>query len=213
MMIVKINGHAITTQFHAIDALHLTPHKGIDVAMTTGEPVHSIGDGVVTATTDEGSQSFGKAVHVHMNDGHDAIYAHLSAFNVQPGQTVHQGDVIGFAGSTGHSTGPHLHLQVMNHGTAIDPVSYVAAATTTSHPWWDVADNVKDAIKHAVAGLFHDMMVAVADALGVILPTLCCVGIVWWMVPFFPKSDWGPKLVGTCGLLYMFYVLIRGAYS
>jgi hypothetical protein len=213
-MIVKINGYPITTQFHQIDSLHPIPHQGIDLAMPMGTPIHSVGDGVITSISDEGATSFGKSVHVHMTDGHDATYGHLSGFNVHTGQMVHGGDVVGYAGSTGFSTGSHLHLQMMSHGTPIDPISYVASVTqVASHPWYDVPDKIAEAIRHGLMTLAHHTVIGLFHSLDVVLPTLCCIGIIWWMIPFFPKADVAPKLVGTSALVYMFYVLIRGAYA
>jgi hypothetical protein len=207
-LIVRLNGYPITTHFAQVDQVHRHPHQGIDIAMPMGTPISAVGDGVVTSLTDEGSRSFGKAVHVHMTDGNDAIYAHLSRFNVESGQTVHQGDVIGYVGSTGHSTGPHLHLQVMHRGAPVNPISYFHS-TTQPIPWWDVPGHIKQGF-HLI---LHDMWVSFCNSLNVVLPTLCCIGVLWWMVPFAPKSDKAPKLIGTSALVYMFYVLIRGAYQ
>lgn len=212
-MVIKLNGYPITTQFHQVDALHLHPHQGIDLAMPMHTPIPSVGDGVVTSITNEGDRSFGKAVHVHMQDGNDAIYGHLSQFNVHQGQVIHQGDVIGFAGSTGHSTGPHLHLQVMSHGMPIDPSHYIQTASVVhSVPWWDMQGHMHEYIMNGLHQFGHDLLIGLFHSLDVVLPTLACIGIIMWMVPYLPWSDKAPKIIGMSALTYMFYVLIRGAY-
>lgn len=216
-MIVKLNGYPITTYFHEVDSIHHFPHQGIDLAMPMHAPIPSVGDGVVTSITNEGHESFGQAIHVHMQDGNDAVYGHLSGYNVHVGQTVHQGDIIGFAGSTGHSTGPHLHLQIMHHGTAIDPTSYIQAESighsVSQLPWWDVQGHIHEHIMNALHQFGHELLIGLFHSLDIILPTVACVGILLWMVPFLPGSTKAPKMIGTSALLYMFYVLIRGAYG
>lgn len=129
-MHLRINGYPVSTPFGAVDEVHATPHKGIDYAMPFGTPVEAVGDGTVTALTDEGSQSFGKAVHLHLDNGTDVIYGHLSEFQCHIGQHVHAGDIVGLAGSTGRSTGPHLHLQASIGGQAVDPSPLV------NGDWW-----------------------------------------------------------------------------
>jgi hypothetical protein len=218
-VIIKLNGVPITTQFHQVDAVHHTPHQGIDLALPLNTPVPSVGDGVITSITDEGSKSFGKAVHEHLSDGTDVVYGHLNNFNVQAGQVVHKGDIVGYSGNTGYSTGAHLHLQTMHNGVAFDPTPYVqnisvqkVAEHVHKHPWWDVAGNLEDDAREALAHLASSLGHALLDGLGVILPTLAMVGILWWMCPFLPKAEKAPKLTGTSLLVYMFYVMIKGAY-
>jgi hypothetical protein len=218
-MIVKINNWPISTQFNQIDEVHLTPHKGVDFAIQSGTSVPSIGDGIVKSVTDEGAKSFGKSVTIHQTDGTDAIYGHLSKFNVKEGQTVHVGDIIGYSGSTGDSTGPHLHLQVMQNGKAINPLQY--AQTQKDIPWWDIQGQIERGItnaEHAIEQRFIDVCHALwhgfVDFLGIAFPTIAGFAILWWMIPFFPKADkWAPKIIGSSLLCYMFYCLIRSAYS
>lgn len=216
MPVLKINGYPITAPFNSIDSVHLTPHKGIDLAMSAGDQVRSVGDGVVMLVQDEGAKSFGKYVKIHMYDGADAIYAHLSNFKVTAGEIVHKGDVIGLAGTSGDSTGPHLHLQLMQNGVAIDPSKYVFKEI----PWYDLEGHMTrawDSFQWQLSAQATDIAQSfwhwLGDFIGIALPTLAAVGILWWMVPFLPKSDtWAPKIVGSSLLLFMFYTLIRGSY-
>lgn len=215
-MIVKLNGVPITTQFHQIDSIHHMPHQGIDLALPLNTPVPSVGDGVITSVTNEGNQSFGLAVHEHLNDGTDVIYGHLNNANVQLGQVMHQGDVVGLSGNTGHSTGAHLHLQTMHNGVAFDPTQYFQRISDTTeivhqkYPWWNFYDNIREGIVDGVTSLGMHVWNGFIDGIGILLPSLACVGILWWICSFIPWSDKAPKLTGTSLLLYMFYVLIRG---
>lgn len=98
-------------------------HKGIDFGAPIGTPVYSAGDGVVETAGKKGG--YGNYVLIHHDDGYDTAYAHLQAFadGLAVGDRVRQGDVIGFVGTTGLSTGPHLHYEVHVNEEAVDPDS------------------------------------------------------------------------------------------
>lgn len=88
-------------------------HGGVDVAAATGTPVRAADSGVVSiAGTRADSASYGIFVRLHHGTRYRTIYAHLSKLAVVPGQTVTEGQVIGYVGSTGNSSGPHLHFEV-----------------------------------------------------------------------------------------------------
>lgn len=96
-------------------------HNGTDFAATTGTPARTIGDGVVEFA---GVQNgFGNVVFIKHRNNLETVYAHLSKINVQPGQTVSQGQTIGLVGSTGWATGPHLHFEVRVNGVQQDPMA------------------------------------------------------------------------------------------
>lgn len=102
-------------------------HTGIDLGVPRGTPVHAVGAGVVVLARRSGD--YGNAVTVRMRDGRYAIYAHLSRISVRKGGTVRAGTKLGRSGSTGRSTGPHLHLEIRArrpYGADIDPVAYLA---------------------------------------------------------------------------------------
>lgn len=103
------------------DPLHggLRSHAGIDLAAPEGAPVVATADGTVSAANWAGG--YGLLVAVEHGGGRDTRYAHLSRLNVAVGQRVRKGDVIGFVGSTGRSTGPHLHYETRVNGQALDP--------------------------------------------------------------------------------------------
>lgn len=98
------------------------PHTGVDYAAPTGTPVMTIGDGTVTSIKYEGAG--GKTVRIRHNSVYSTAYLHLSGYakGLKVGQRVRQGQVIGYVGSTGRSTGPHLDFRVWKNGSAINPL-------------------------------------------------------------------------------------------
>ena len=98
------------------------PHTGIDYAAPKGTPVMSIGDGVVTGKKYEGAG--GNTVRIRHNSVYSTAYLHLSGYakGLKVGQRVRQGEVIGYVGSTGRSTGPHLDFRVWKNGSPINPL-------------------------------------------------------------------------------------------
>ena len=98
------------------------PHTGIDYAAPKGTPVMTIGDGVVTSVKYEGAG--GNTVRIRHNSVYSTAYLHLSKYakGLKAGQRVRQGEVIGYVGSTGRSTGPHLDFRVWKNGTPINPL-------------------------------------------------------------------------------------------
>ena len=98
------------------------PHTGVDYAAPKGTPVMTIGDGVVTSVKYEGAG--GNTVRIRHNSVYSTAYLHLSKYakGLKAGQRVRQGEVIGYVGSTGRSTGPHLDFRVWKNGTPINPL-------------------------------------------------------------------------------------------
>lgn len=96
-------------------------HKGVDFAANRGTPIKAAGDGVVERADRYGS--FGNYVRIRHANGYQTAYAHLNGFRtgIRKGKRVRQGDVIGYVGTTGRSTGPHLHYEVHLNGTAVNP--------------------------------------------------------------------------------------------
>ena len=98
------------------------PHYGVDYAAPTGTPVMTIGDGVVTSVKYEGAG--GNTVRITHNSVYKTAYLHLSKYakGLKVGQRVRQGEVIGYVGSTGRSTGPHLDFRVWKNGSPVNPL-------------------------------------------------------------------------------------------
>jgi len=95
-------------------------HAGVDLAAPTGSPVAASMAGRVASAGWRGG--YGLLVVVQGGNGLETRYAHLSSIRVSPGQQVRQGDLIGLVGSTGHSTGPHLHYEIRQNGTPLNPL-------------------------------------------------------------------------------------------
>jgi murein DD-endopeptidase MepM/ murein hydrolase activator NlpD len=97
-------------------------HTGVDWATAYGTPIFASGNGVVEVAGVEGG--YGKYVKLKHNNGYETAYGHMSAFakGLEPGKRVRQGQVIGFVGSTGQSTGPHVHYEILVNGRFVDPM-------------------------------------------------------------------------------------------
>jgi len=117
----KYISSGFTTGARYIQAFNIsTGHRAIDYAATAGTPVRSVGDGTIIFAGRDGS--YGNKVSVRHNGTYTTNYAHLSKILVKKGQKVSQGDTIGLVGSTGLSTGPHLHYEMVKNGVKINPL-------------------------------------------------------------------------------------------
>ena len=108
----------------------LALHAGIDFRMPVGSEVRASGSGTVLTAGRSGG--YGNLVEIDHGDGLTTRYAHLSRILVQNGDTVESGDIVGLSGSTGRSTGPHLHYEVRRDGRASDPARFIVAGTKLS---------------------------------------------------------------------------------
>ena len=100
-------------------------HSGLDLGEPKGTPIHAARDGVVSGVVDSGSSGYGYHVVIDHGDGMVTLYGHCSKVYVRSGQTVKQGDVIAAVGSTGRSTGNHLHFEIRVNGKAVNPRNYL----------------------------------------------------------------------------------------
>ncbi len=98
-------------------------HTGIDIAAPKGTPVTAVAEGMVTFAGQR--NGYGDVVEIDHGNGYMTRYAHNSALEVKPGQRVHVGDVIARAGSTGRSTGSHVHFEVWYHDRVVNPLAFV----------------------------------------------------------------------------------------
>ena len=107
-----------------IDPIYKTVkfHHGMDFSANTGTPVYATGNGTVTSSGWE--SGYGITIEIEHGFGYQTRYAHLSKTQVRRGQKVKRGEIIGLVGSTGKSTGPHLHYEVVNKGRKVNPVNY-----------------------------------------------------------------------------------------
>ena len=108
-----------------IDPIYKTyrVHFGLDFAAPSGTPIYATADGVVKVAGFN-SDGYGNKVVIDHGFGYQTLYGHMVRVNVNPGQSVVRGSVIGYVGSTGKSTGPHCHYEVIKNGTKVDPVYY-----------------------------------------------------------------------------------------
>ena len=113
----------ITSRYGVSSRLRKSTHTGLDIAASTGTPIKVIADGTVTCASYQGS--YGKLVKIDHGNGLETWYGHTSKMYVSVGQKVTAGDVIAAVGSTGNSTGPHLHLEIRINGEHVNPQNYL----------------------------------------------------------------------------------------
>ncbi len=98
-------------------------HYGMDFTAPTGTEIYATGDGTIELV-ESSMRGYGNHIIVNHDFGYKTLYAHLTRFNVKQGQKIKRGDVIGFVGSSGISTAPHLHYEVMRNSEKVNPVNY-----------------------------------------------------------------------------------------
>ena len=120
-----------------------TMHKGVDMSTNYGVPVYATGDGVVEKV-DKGKRrrGYGQQILINHKFGYKTRYAHLQKMFVKVGEKVQRGQLIGEVGSTGGSTGPHLHYEVMHLGRHVNPVNYFNR-NMTSDEYRQLMENMK----------------------------------------------------------------------
>ena len=101
-------------------------HNAVDISSAVGQPVRSPADGIVVKA--EWANGYGNVIYISHGYGYSTRYGHLSGFSVRPGARVKRGDVIGYVGSTGRSTGPHLHYEVRVNNNPVNPLEYILNA-------------------------------------------------------------------------------------
>lgn len=154
-------------------------HNGIDIAVPQGTPVHASADGIVRFAGQEGG--FGLLVVIDHGGGIMTFYGHNSELRVKAGDRVSQGDVIAFAGSTGLSTGPHVHFEIRVNGEPKDPVEVVAGG--------------RDIAPERLAALFQEA----ADATG--LDPKLIEAVAWAESGFDPKCHSDAGAIGLMQLM------------
>ena len=126
-----VSSHYITSTFGgraSPGGIGSTNHQGIDIGRVGYTPeIHAAKAGTVIVS--QYSSSYGNYVVVSHGSGNTTLYAHMSSRKVSVGAYVNQGDVLGITGSTGHSTGPHLHFEISENGVRINPLNYLTGYT------------------------------------------------------------------------------------
>jgi murein DD-endopeptidase MepM/ murein hydrolase activator NlpD len=128
-----ITSHFTDSRFHPLLKTNL-PHTGVDFAAQRGTPVRAVGDGIITEAGWNGG--YGKAIDLKHDATYMSRYAHLDRFEdgIQPGVAVTKGQVIGYVGSTGRSTGPHLHFELYKDHQYVNPLSVDFPADESIEP-------------------------------------------------------------------------------
>jgi len=110
---------------YRIDPIYKTVklHAGLDFSAPQGTPIYATADGVVT-TAGNTSNGYGNHVVINHGYGYETLYGHMVRVKTRPGARVNRGDLIGYVGSTGKSTGPHCHYEVHKNGQKLDPVYF-----------------------------------------------------------------------------------------
>ncbi|MGB0757401.1 MAG: peptidoglycan DD-metalloendopeptidase family protein [Patescibacteria group bacterium] len=120
----KYISSGFTTGLRYVEAFNVsTGHRAIDYAAALGTPIRAVGNGSVTFAGWDGP--YGNKISIRHNGTYSTNYAHLSKFAIRSGQKVKQGDIIGYVGSTGFSTGPHLHYEMVKNGVKVNPLTEV----------------------------------------------------------------------------------------
>lgn len=101
-------------------------HNAIDISSAIGQAVRAPADGIIVKS--EWANGYGNVIYISHGYGYSTRYGHLSSFAVRPGARVKRGDVIGYVGSTGRSTGPHLHYEVRLNNNPVNPLEYILNA-------------------------------------------------------------------------------------
>ena len=98
-------------------------HPGMDFTAEQGTPIYATGDGTVEVA-DASAQGYGNHVVINHGYGYQTLYGHMSKIATQPGKQVKRGELIGYVGSTGMSTGPHVHYEVIKNGEKVNPINF-----------------------------------------------------------------------------------------
>ena len=113
----------ITSRFGAVSSIRSGAHTGTDIAAPSGTPIKAVAAGTVTFAARSGS--YGNLIKISHENGVETWYGHCSELYATEGQQVEAGEIIAAVGSTGNSTGPHLHLEIRVNGTAVNPQTYL----------------------------------------------------------------------------------------
>ena len=119
---IPVNG-SVSSRFGSRGYSRSSVHTGVDIAASSGTGIRTISAGTVVYSAYKGS--YGNLIIIDHGNGVQSYYAHCSALYVSAGQAVGAGTVIGAVGSTGNSTGPHLHLEIRVNGTPVNPQNYL----------------------------------------------------------------------------------------
>ena len=122
LSVLPVSGR-VTSRYGESSSIRRSTHTGLDIACANGTDIKCVASGTVTFAASDGS--YGNLVKVEHGNGIETWYAHCSKIYAKVGQEVKAGDVISAVGSTGNSTGPHLHFEIRINGNTVNPQKYV----------------------------------------------------------------------------------------
>lgn len=117
------SGYTTGPRYVAAFKQYNSSHMAIDYAAAYGTPIRAVGNGTITSAGQK--SGYGNSITLRHNETYTTTYSHLSKFAVKRGQKVSQGQIIGYVGSTGYSTGPHLHYEMIKNGVKVNPLKQV----------------------------------------------------------------------------------------
>lgn len=156
-MLVKLNSEPffrVTANYGEIDNVHTVGHTGIDLAMKCGTPLPSVSDGQVINVYHMGKFNVGNAVKVENSDETQVIYGHMQSVDVNVGDHVHIGQIIGKSGNTGNSTGCHLHLGEKLHNHFVNPQHFADIMQQLGHDLLDITWSTMQCVMIGIGDLF-----------------------------------------------------------
>lgn len=200
----------ISARFGEVNDIHKTPHTGVDIALPIGSPVYVPEGGIVSKIVDYGNSSLGKAVFVKTKSG-QYIFGHLSEIKVRMGERVFPGDVIALSGNTGNSTGPHLHVGLIDKvGAFADPEKVNPhlgiVGRVIQKAWNDAGEGIRDQARSKAYNFVLGVMEGLRDLVVDMSYTIALLG--GGLCIIFHVAGWD-KGMRWAGILTVAYVLIK----
>ena len=162
---IKFLQYPITAKFGAIDSIHKIPHSGVDIGSPMSTPAQSLTNGVVDRIIHD--NIIGNGIGIKLENGKELVYGHLSQININYGQTIKTGDVLGLTGNSGRSTGPHIHIGLISNNQYQDPSMYLTQKTTESgflnNTWHIFTTPGSDLLDEAKQSIFRKFISFISD--------------------------------------------------
>jgi hypothetical protein len=214
----------ITSEYGELSEVREGIHNGIDISMKSGTELRSFMDGVVIDKFD-GSTNIGEGVKIRLENGQEAIYGHMSDVSVSIGQRLDKGDLIGLSGSTGNSTGGHLHFGIKENGQFIDPTNYYDSIVAMSGDQkgfitdkfnqvsdWVIQKEVEFIFK-PLGNALKDLAIMFCDWLTASMPNIgFMIAVLTGVIIMITGKAVKPLIWGTIGLTVVI-IWLSNAYS
>lgn len=222
---------AVTSPYGSLEEVRgLIPHTGVDLGMPEGTPLRSVFNGTIEQVWDNAGK-IGNGVKIKTDDGLHTIYGHMSKVDVHVGDKVHAGDLVGFSGNTGNSTGPHLHFGMQDqNGTFIDPTKFVDHVSNASSgtdivsndtvlghlfkfttPLGDhITGTIKDRLREQAAHKTIQIAMGIFDGLSdILVETIGAISLVGCTVLIIMRIAGYDKGFKQAGMLFVLNILVK----